>query len=220
MSGMELGSPVQATNRIVRSPTPSGSRSPTSPTFHDFGAINGDGVSSSRHSSKQLQQSASNSFSLGTPNALLFSPIANSSRSSLESAGSSYHTWDEDHKKDRLFGLFSSLDPDYTPWHDISPADKSGPSTAGTSPYDSLEPEDAVRREIGLTKSDFVAIQDKLVSAALTKAATPENRARAGSIRKRRPSTSQSNYSFNGDSRVRRICCRHLVAEGCVTDRS
>ncbi|KAI0329827.1 hypothetical protein GY45DRAFT_1324417 [Cubamyces sp. BRFM 1775] len=202
MSGMELGSPVQTANRIIRSPTPSGSRSPTSPTFHDFGAINGDGMSSSRHSSKQLQQSASNSFSLGTPNALLFSPIANSSRSSLESAGSSYHTWDEDHKKDRLFGLFSSLDPDYTPWHDISPADKSGPSTAGTSPYDSLEPEDAVRREIGLTKSDFVAIQDKLVSAALTKAATPENRARAGSIRKRRPSTSQSNYSFNGDSRA------------------
>ncbi|KAI8999011.1 hypothetical protein BD414DRAFT_553218 [Trametes punicea] len=206
MSGMELGSPVQASNRALRSPTPTHSspRSPTSPTFQDFGALNGEGSSSNRRTSKQTQQTSSHSFSLGSPNALLFSPIANSSRSSLESAGSSYHTWDEDHKKDRLFSLFSSLDPDYSPWHDISPADKSGsgPSTAGTSPYDSLEPEDAVRREIGLTKSDFMTIQDKLVYAALTKAATPESRARAGSIRKRRPSTSQSNYSVNGENRA------------------
>ncbi|KAI9056894.1 hypothetical protein FKP32DRAFT_1615711 [Trametes sanguinea] len=205
MSGMELGSPIQASNRTLRSPTPthSGSRSPTSPTFQDFGAMNGDGASPSRRSSKQTHHTSSHTFSLGTSNALLFSPIANSSRSSLESAGSSYHTWDEDHTKDRLVGLFSSLDPDYSPWHDISPADKSGsgPSTAGTSPYDSVEPEDAVKREIGLTKNDFVAIQDKLVSAALSKAATPENRARAGSIRRRRPSTSQSNYSYNGDNR-------------------
>ncbi|KAJ2970059.1 hypothetical protein NUW54_g12818 [Trametes sanguinea] len=205
MSGMELGSPIQASNRILRSPTPthSGSRSPTSPTFQDFGAMNGDCASQSRRSSKQTHHTSSHTFSLGTSNALLFSPIANSSRSSLESAGSSYHTWDEDHTKDRLVGLFSSLDPDYSPWHDISLADKSGsgPSTAGTSPYDSVEPEDAVKREIGLTKNDFVAIQDKLVSAALSKAATPENRARAGSIRRRRPSTSQSNYSYNGDNR-------------------
>ncbi|KAI0350253.1 hypothetical protein OH77DRAFT_1525055 [Trametes cingulata] len=203
MSGMDLGSPAQVANRILRSPTPthSSTRSPTSPTFNDFGAINGDGPSPSRRSSKQTQHASSHSFSLGAPNALLFSPIANSSRSSLESAGSSYHTWDEDHKKDRLSGFLSSLDSDYTPWHDISP-DKSGPSTAGTSPYDSLEPEDAVRREIGLTKNDFVAIQDKLVGAALTKAATPENRVRANSIRRRRPSTSQSNYSYNGDNRA------------------
>ncbi|KAI0373308.1 hypothetical protein BV20DRAFT_804940 [Pilatotrama ljubarskyi] len=202
MSGIDLGSPAQAANRIIRSPTPthSATRSPTSPTFQDFGAVNGDGPSPSRRSSKQTQHASSHSFSLGTPNALLFSPIANSSRSSLESAGSSYHTWDEDHKKDRLSGLLSSLDSDYTPWHDISP-DKSGPSTAGTSPYDLVEPEDAVRREIGLTKNDFVSIQDKLVSTALARTA-PENRARAGSIRRRRPSTSQSNYSYNGDSRA------------------
>ena len=152
----------------------------------------------SRRSSKHH---SSYTFSLGQPNALLFSPLVNSSRSSLESAGSSYHSWDEDHKKDRLYGLFSSLDPDSSPWHDISP-DKSGTSTAGTSPYEGTEVEDAVRREVGLSKGDFVAIQDKLVGAALTKAATPENR-RPGSLRKRRPSTSQSNYSFTGESRVR-----------------
>ena len=74
--------------------------------------------------------------------------------------------------------------------------------TTGTSPYNSTQTEDAVRREIGLTKGDFVAIHNKLVGAAFTKAATPEDR-RAGLIRKRRPSTSQSNYSFTGESRVR-----------------
>ncbi|RPD59152.1 hypothetical protein L226DRAFT_536163 [Lentinus tigrinus ALCF2SS1-7] len=204
MSGMELGSPIQVASPL-RSPTPThnGTRSPTSPAFTDVsgvGGTNDDGRNPSRRSSKQTQQyHNSNTFSFTPPNALLFSPIANSSRSSLESAGSSYHTWDEDHKKDRLYDFFSNLDPDSSPWHDIS--DKSGTSTAGTSPYDATETEDAVRREIGLTKGDFVAIQDKLVGAALTKAATPENR-RAGSIRKRRPSTSQSNYSFTGESRA------------------
>ncbi|TFK88789.1 hypothetical protein K466DRAFT_520221 [Polyporus arcularius HHB13444] len=206
MSGIELGSPIQTTN-LFRSPTPThnGTRSPTSPASTDTGGVNAndEGRIASRRASKQTQQQqqhhSSNTFSFTPPNALLFSPIANSSRSSLESAGSSYHTWDEDHTKDRLYGFFSNLDPDSVPWHDIS--DKSGPSTAGTSPYDATETEDAVRREIGLTKGDFVAIQDKLVGVALTKAATPENR-RAGSIRKRRPSTSQSNYSFTGESRA------------------
>ncbi|KAI0747644.1 hypothetical protein C8Q80DRAFT_1219125 [Daedaleopsis nitida] len=201
MSGMELGSPIQVHN-MLRSPTPTynGNRSPISPTFTDVNGFNDDTRSASRRSSKQTQPTNSNTFSFNQPNALLFSPIANSSRSSLESAGSSYHSWDEDHKTDRLHGLFTRLDPDSTPWHDISP-DKSGTSTAGTSPYDATETEDAVRMEIGLSKVDFVAIQDKLVTAALTKAATPENR-RPGSIRKRRPSTSQSNYSFTGESRA------------------
>ncbi|KAI1788495.1 hypothetical protein LXA43DRAFT_1097318 [Ganoderma leucocontextum] len=198
MSGMELGSPVQGAHSILRSPTPNGTRSPASPTYPDVGGVD-DGRTMSRRSSKQAHHS-SYTFSLGQPNALLFSPLASSSRSSLESAGSSYHSWDEDHKKDRLYGLFSGLDPDNSPWHDISP-DKWAPSTAGTSPYDATETEGVVRKEVGLSKGDFIAIQDKLVGAALTKAATPENR-RAGSIRRRRPSTSQSNYSYNGESRA------------------
>ncbi|KAI0948569.1 hypothetical protein AcW1_005414 [Taiwanofungus camphoratus] len=205
MSGMELGSPVQILNRALRSPTPphSSQKSPTSPIFPDHAssfAVNGESSTQSRHSSKQIHHS---SFSLGSAHALLLSPIANSSRSSMESVGSSYHSWDEDHKKDRLFGLFSNLDPQHTDWHDVSGLDKSSSSTPGTSPYESLEIEDAVRRQTGLTKGDFVAIQDKLVNAALTKAVTPDGRNRASSLRRRRPSTSQSNYSYNGmDNRV------------------
>ena len=214
MSGMELGSPLQSANMALRAATPTynGARSPTAGAFADAngspGGIFDEGRSPSRRSSKQTQHASTATFSLGMPNALLLSPLANSSRSSLESAGSSYHTWDEDHRTDRLHGLFTSLDPDAAPWHDIgfggSGAEGEGEgavSTAGTSPYDATEVEDAVQRETGLSKNDFTQIQDKLVGAALTKAATPENR-RAGSIRRRRPSTSQSNYSFNGE-RVR-----------------
>ncbi|OCH90289.1 hypothetical protein OBBRIDRAFT_607128 [Obba rivulosa] len=191
MSGQETSSML---NRPLRSPTPTYglSRSPTTPAFTDS-HINGSDFSPSRRSSKQSAP-AHMSFNTTHASGLLLSPIANSSRSSLESAGSSYHSWDEDHKN-RLLGLLSSLDSEQTEWHDVS---KSSSSTPGTSPYEGVDYEDAVRRQSGLTKSDFVAIQDKLVSAALAKAATPEGRARASSIRRRRPSTSQSNYSVNG----------------------
>ncbi|EMD34457.1 hypothetical protein CERSUDRAFT_117312 [Gelatoporia subvermispora B] len=196
MSGRDASSPVQMLNRPLRSPTPTYglSRSPTTPTFSEQPHTNGDSFGPSRRSSKQSVP-AHMSFNSSHASGLLLAPIANSSRSSLDSMGSSYHSWDEDHTKNRLFGLLSSLDSEQTEWHDVS---KSSTSTPGTSPYEGLDYEDAVRRQSGLTKSDFVAIQDKLVSAALAKAATPEGRNRASSIRKRRPSTSQSNYSVNG----------------------
>ncbi|KAH9929900.1 uncharacterized protein BXZ73DRAFT_101964 [Epithele typhae] len=197
MSGMSLGSPMQTSTPLrTTTPTNNGTRSPTNAVFADA-SITPEGARSSRRSSRQTAHASTSTFSLGSvPNALLFPPLANSSRPSLESAGSSYHTWDEDHKADRLHGLFSAFDPDASPWHDVGAT-----STAGTYPYDAPETEEAVKREIGLSKSDFAAIQDKLVGAALVKAATPENR-RPGSIRRRRPSTSQSNYSFNGERTV------------------
>ena len=201
MSNLDLSQP-RSQSRAGRSPTPT--HSPISPAFPD----NDSNVAVNGVSSKHSSRGGHNTFSLGSAHALLLSPLGNSSRSSLESAGSSYHTWDEDHKKDRLFTLFSHLDPGQTEWHDIS-ADKSSPSTSGTStsPYEStIESEAIVKRDIGLSKADFSAIQDKLVAAALVKAATPENRHRAPSLRRRRPSTSQSNYSYNGgDSRVSRV---------------
>ncbi|TFY69912.1 hypothetical protein EVJ58_g143 [Rhodofomes roseus] len=197
MSGIELGSPVQINNRPLRSPTPTHSRqkSPIVATFPEAinGSSSGDTSNMSRRSSKQNHHS---SFSLGSSSGLLLSPIANSSRSSIESAGSSYHSWDEDHRKDRLYDLFSNLDPNHTEWHDVSALDKSASSTPGTSPYESLDIEDAVRKNTGLTKNDFIAIQDRLVKAAIQKVNTPDGRARANSLRRRRPSTSQSNYSL------------------------
>lgn len=198
------------------------------------GGMNGS-TPSPRVSRQQQQQQQNvnvnhhNSYTMTPAHALLLQPLVNSSRSSLESAGSSYHSWDEDHKKDRLYGFFANLDPQQPEWHDItiSVHDKSmtgsSTSTTGSSPSlgggggsggsggvggggSATESEEIVRREIGLTKSDFVAIQDKLVTAALTKAATPEGRHRAASLRRRRPSTSQSNYSIGGaDNRVSKL---------------
>ncbi|KAI0340118.1 hypothetical protein BDW22DRAFT_1360638 [Trametopsis cervina] len=195
MSGTEVAaSPAQAPNRPFRSPTPThnATYSPVSATFADQGVhVNGNGSSVSRHTSKQNGHS---SFSFTASQALLFSPVGNSSRSSLESAGSSYHSWDEDHRKDRVFDLFSSLDPQ-PEWHDISTQS----SSSRTTPYGKQDPAEVVRLQLGLDKTDLAAIQDKLVSVALTKAATPEGRHRANSVRRRRPSTSQSNYSFTGE---------------------
>lgn len=238
MSGIDLGSPVGNPSRPLRSPTPThahnGSASPIGQMFPSFmnGSSNGlfnhnNHTSSSspsppspRASSRQNQHG---SFSLSPAHALLLQPLANSSRSSLESAGSSYHSWDEENKNDRLFGFFGKLDPQQPEWHDItiSVHDKSGSTTSttatttttsgttesspsiGGSGGSTVESEEVVRRVIGLTKNDFVSIQDKLVAAALTKAATPEGRNRAASLRRRRPSTSQSNYSTGGgDNRV------------------
>jgi hypothetical protein len=60
----------------------------------------------------------------------------------------------------------------------------------------------------GLKKDDFVAIQDKLVSAAIAKT-MPDIHHRAPSLRRRRPSTSQSNYSLNG--RVSKIVSKNNI---------
>lgn len=193
-SALDPGSPT----RPYRTPTPNPSgrnttASPASPMFAEQSTYtNGTSLSPSRRTSRQNGHS---SYTFSPAQALLLSPLGNSSRSSLESAGSSYHSWDEDHKKDRLFELFTHLDPSYTEWHDLSVPN----STSQTTPNDSQESyEETVRKQVGLTKADVVVVQDKLVSAALTKAATPEGRNRAGSVRRRRPSTSQSNYSVTG----------------------
>ncbi|PCH38460.1 hypothetical protein WOLCODRAFT_115527 [Wolfiporia cocos MD-104 SS10] len=194
MSGIELGSPLQLSTRSLRSPTPTRGRH-RSQTYSGYSSstVNGSG----KRSSKSVHHAA---FSLGSAQGLMLSPIANSSHSSLGSTGSSYHSWDENHKQDRLRDLFSSLDSHNGEWHDLSGADKSSSSTPGTSPdgVDVEQVEQVVRNETGLTKADFVMIQERLVAAASTKAATPDSRVRASSLRKRRPSTSQSNYSFTG----------------------
>jgi serine/arginine repetitive matrix protein 2 len=205
MSGTEIASsPVQALNRPLRSPTPThnATYSPTSATFADQGVhVNASGNENGRSPSRRTsKQNAHSSFSFTPSQALLFGPLSNTSRSSLESAGSSYHSWDEEHKRDRLFDLFSSLDPQ-PEWHDFG-IERSPTSTSRTTPHDDQGSENAVRRQFGLNKSDITTIQEKLVAAALTKAATPEGRHRANSVRKRRPSTSQSNYSFTGVEKV------------------
>ncbi|TFK72178.1 hypothetical protein BDN72DRAFT_792778 [Pluteus cervinus] len=198
MSRMELGSPALNPTRIARSPTPTQipARSPTSPTF-DLSTSSKNG-----HKRSSKQGSTSSPFSSAAFNSLMFSPIANSSRSSLESAGSSYHSTDGENK-DRMLGLFA--DPEQqqqSMWHDVPASDKSFWANGASVGDDTWDPEDVVTRYAGLKKSDFMAIQEKLVSVALAKNNSTDSRDRAPSLRRRRPSTSQSNYSYVGRDRV------------------
>lgn len=198
LSGVvNYGSSLSFSSRSMRSPTPTQSRSTTaSPAFSP-----NDSPGFSNHatvrSSRQHHKSSSH-FSLGLSQPVAFSTFANSSQSSLESTGSSYHSWSVEQKKDVTVDLFSDVEQQ-SRWHDL---DKSNSATPG-SLQDDEDFEDIIRRYAGLTKSDFVVIQDKLVSAARAKENNTEPRERSNSLRRRRPSTSQSNYSQNGrDNRV------------------
>lgn len=193
ISGVELGSPIAIVNRTLHSPTPTQNRSAQQSMSTDISASSSANVS--RRASRQ--NGPSSPFSL-TPNyPLVFSPMANSSRSSIASEGSSYHSDDDSRRKGRDVDLFVDIDMHYSAWHDVSSTEMTSPATHGDS-QDEWDAEDIINQCAGLTKSDFMAIQEKLVSAAVAKAATPDPRERAPSLRRRRPSTSQSNYSLNG----------------------
>lgn len=194
---VNYGSSLSFSGRSMRSPTPTQSRSTTaSPAFSS-----NDSPSFSNHAtvrSSRRHHKSSSHFSLGLSQPVAFSALANSSQSSLESTGSSYHSWSAEQKKDVTVDLFSDVEQ-HSRWHDL---DKSSSVTPG-SLQDDEDFEDIIRRYAGLTKSDFVVIQDKLVSAARAKENNTEPRERTNSLRRRRPSTSQSNYSQNGrDNRV------------------
>lgn len=188
LSGYDVGSPLSSSHTL-RSPTPTQSRNVASPAF----------TSSDPNPviSRTSKQHASN-FSLGSSQ-LSLSPLANSSRSSLESTGSSYHS-ESGQAKRQTAGIFiNGVGQAQPAWHDL---DKSN-STTPSSSQEGCDFEDIVRRYAGLTKSDFFAIQERLVGAAVQKSSYPDTRERANSLRRRRPSTSQSNYSVNGkESRV------------------
>lgn len=172
----DLGSSSPQANAALRSSTPTqyAPRSPGSPAFfeHDVG----------RNSRLSSRQATASPYMSQTP---ILSPLANSSRSSLESAGSSYHTWEAD-KQDRTLPVLAALEPQPIAWHDISVSggDSSSPAEGDV--------EEIVQQYAGLSKVDFVAIQQRLLLAAKLKAEAPEPRERRNSLKRRRPSTSQA----------------------------
>ncbi|KAL4076962.1 hypothetical protein V8B97DRAFT_2079028 [Scleroderma yunnanense] len=186
LSGHDNGLSLSS-SRTFRSPTPTQSRTVASPTFASSDSITATLCSSKPHTSN---------FSLGTPQ---FTPLANSSRSSLESTGSSYHSDPGQTKRYTLDIFNSSAHQTPSAWHDL---DKSSSATLDSSREDG-DFEDIIRRYAGLSKSDIFAIQEQLVVAVVQKSNYPDTRERANSLRRRRPSTSQSNYSVSGrESRV------------------
>ena len=188
LSTHDIGSSLSLGSRGVRSPTPTQARNAASPAFPSPDSNN-----NTARSSKQHFKSPSN-YSYGVSQ-LSLSPLVNSSRSSLESTGSSYHSWEPSQKIGGALDIFNGSVGQTPPtWYGL---DKSDSLTPGSS-QDEGDFEAIIRRYAGLTKSDFVAIQEKLVGAALHKATLPDTRERSNSLRRRRPSTSQSNYSTNG----------------------
>jgi hypothetical protein len=176
--GNDIGS-SQPGSTGLRSPTPtqypSPSRSSTPPAFSEPDLGRG-----SRRGSRQTMTSP---FTLNQSQ-LVLSPLANSSRSSLESAGSSYHTWEAD-KQDRTIPLVAALESQPPAWHDLS-------NTArGLSSGPDGDVEVIVQQHSGLKKNDFVAIQERLLFAAKLKAEVSEPQ-RRNSLRRRRPSASQT----------------------------
>ena len=186
LSGNDVGSPLSS-SRTLRSPTPTQARTTASPTFPSSDS----NVATVRSSKPHVSN-----FSLGVSQ---FSPLANSSRSSFESTGSSYHSDPGQTKRYTLDVFNSNTYHTPTAWHDL---DKLSSTTSGSSQEDG-NCEDIVKRYAGLAKSDFFAIQEQLVLAVVQKSNYPDTRERANSLRRRRPSTSQSNYSVSGrESRV------------------
>lgn len=130
-------------------------------------------------------------------NPFVFSPIPNSSRSSLESAGSSYHSESGD-GTDPVASLFERTDSSQTSWHDLSVLDH---SPAHASSLTGKQADEIIGR-YGLKSSDFFAIQTKLVSAAIAKLSAPESTERVGSLRRRRRSTSHNSITVKDFQRV------------------
>lgn len=191
LSAHEFGSTLSFGSHGLRSPTPTLTRNAASPTFPYP-----DSNSNTTRSSKQHFKSPSN-HSYGVSQ-LSLCPIANSSRSSLESTGSSYHSWEPGQKIGGTLDIFNGSVGQTPPtWYGLDKSDSLAPGSS----QDECDFEGIIRRYAGLTKSDFIVIQEKLVGAALHKATLPDTRERSNSLRRRRPSTSQSNYSTNG-----RVC--------------
>jgi len=157
----------------LRSPTPTRSFTPPAFSEPDLG----------RGSRRGSHQAMSSPFTLNQSQ-LVLSPLANSSRSSLESAGSSYHTWEAD-KQDRTIPLVAALESQPPAWHDLSNI------AGGLSSGPDGGVEGIVQQHSGLKKHDFVAIQERLLFAAKLKAEVSEPQ-RRNSLRRRRPSASQT----------------------------
>ncbi|KAI9511318.1 hypothetical protein F5148DRAFT_1146881 [Russula earlei] len=170
-------SPLESSALRSSTPTQYPPRSSASPVYPD--------PDHARSSQRGSRQATASPFALNQSQALILSPIANSSRSSLESAGSSYHTWEAD-KQGPVLPLVAALVPQPPAWHDLSD------STGDLSSAADGDAEEVVQQYSGLNKRDFAAIQGRLLFAAKLKAEVPEPRERRNSLRKRRPSTSQS----------------------------
>ncbi|KAF9452258.1 hypothetical protein P691DRAFT_247870 [Macrolepiota fuliginosa MF-IS2] len=183
------GSDVFSSNRSQRSPTPTQNtpRSPSSPAF----GFAMDRSGGSRRSSRQNATSPWG-FTSTTYAPPMLNIFSNSSRTSIGSCGSSYHSWEGDKDDREWYDQILSGDEPQPVWHDLSVG-------RTESPLPDDQAEELLRKYFGMTMADFAAIQEKLVTFA---------GAKGEMVRKRRPSTSQSSYVPPG-----RVGCLQLTLE-------
>jgi len=229
ISGMDNGSPFSF-SRMLRSPTPNGNVTPTttttgtanhqesvgkrakSPSFSIDQPHNTSTPTTTTKMGKHQKHESGTSFvlSLGpSTQPLVLTPFLNSSRSSFGSEGSSYHSINEESgKKDRVKVLFSKIEGEPPEWYDFTDVGIE-PSRVPGGPEEVsfrslVKEEELVKQLSGLSRDDFVAVQERLLDAVQSRVDRGD-RDKAGSVmKKRRPSTSQSFYT-NGATTSGRV---------------
>ena len=145
--------------------------------------------SSSSNSSSNVN--LNNLYSKTSP---LFSPMLNTSASSLLSAGSSYHSWADENTKKSGWDQLMEYDSQRSAWQDILNCNGVRVNEADdASDAEALSGQEQVLRSIaGLTKSDLAAMQQKLVTDAL---ARKDFDAPRSPSRRRRMSNTRGSFS-------------------------
>ncbi|GJJ11942.1 hypothetical protein Clacol_006180 [Clathrus columnatus] len=124
----------------------------------------------------------------------MFSPLLNTSATSLLSVGSSYHSWADDDGKKTGWDQLVEYDSQRSPWQEIlNSHDQHGSETDDSSDVEPNEnPEEVLHRTAGLSKSDLVALHKRLVEDAMNKRMFDPPRS---PIRRRRMSNSRASFS-------------------------
>ena len=156
-------------NRTVSKRSQKRMRSPTPPPHTQHHA-------QTPSSALQTPSSSSNSSSnvnlhLYPNTSQLFSPMLNTSASSLLSAGSSYHSWADENTKKSGWDQLVEYDSQRSAWQDILNSGRARLHEAyEASDAEALGgPEQLLRSITGLTKGDLAAVQKKLVADALSR---------------------------------------------------
>ena len=102
-----------------------------------------------------------------------------------------------------MLSLFSDSKEPQPAWHDFDRSQTSSVTPGDSADDEEWDPEEIIQRYAGLKKTDIAVVHEKLVNAAFAKMANTDPRDRAPSaLRRRRPSTSQSNYRVRTLPRV------------------
>jgi serine/arginine repetitive matrix protein 2 len=147
------------------------------------------------HTPSSSSNSSSNvNLNLYSNTSPLFSPLLNTSTSSLLSAGSSYHSWTDENIKKSGWDQLVEYDSQRSAWQDI--LNSGGPRVNEADDLSDTEalggPEQVLRSIAGLTKGDLAAVQQKLVANALSRKSFDPPRS---PTRRRRMSNSRGSFS-------------------------